>query len=122
MSKITLKLFFISLFLINYNFTYSQNDCIDAVTICGNSNIDLDVNGIGTQELFASNICSSQENNSLWLQVTVVTNGTLAFTLTPGSTNINEDYDFFIFGPNISCCSLGQAIRFSNITNIQAVG
>jgi gliding motility-associated-like protein len=99
---------------------YAQQptDCVNAITVCGDSEINLDVNGIGTQELFGLNNCSSQENNSLWLKVTLVTDGTLGFTLTPESANINEDYDFFVFGPNQDCNSLGQAIRCST-TNPQ---
>ena len=89
------------------------NDAQFAVTVCGNSDFSLDVNGIGTQELNNSNTCGSQENNSIWLLVNIATDGTLAFTLTPGSTSINEDYDFFIFGPNVSPGNIGQAIRCS---------
>jgi gliding motility-associated-like protein len=89
------------------------NDCVNAVTVCGNSSFSLDVNGIGTQELNNSNTCSSQENRSIWLKIDIATAGTLAFTLTPSSTDINEDYDFFIFGPNVSCGNIGQAIRCS---------
>ncbi|SDS00288.1 T9SS type B sorting domain-containing protein [Winogradskyella sediminis] len=96
-------------------FIYGQqpNDCQFAVTVCGNSNFSLDVNGIGSQELNNSNTCGSQENNSIWLEVNIATDGTLAFTLTPSSTDISEDYDFFIFGPDVSCGQLGQAIRCS---------
>ena len=89
------------------------NDCVNSVTVCGNSSFTLDVNGIGTQELNGSNSCSSQENNSIWLEVTIAAPGTLAFTLTPGSTAISEDYDFFVFGPDVVCGNIGQAIRCS---------
>ncbi len=112
---------FILLILFNYSFGQQPTDCFESVTVCGNSNISLDVNGIGTQELNGSNTCSSQENNSVWLKVTLVTSGTLGFTLTPNSTNINEDYDFFVFGPNVSCGNIGQAIRCST-TNPLAAG
>jgi gliding motility-associated-like protein len=100
-------------------FAQQPTDCIDAVIVCGNSEINLNVNGIGIQELSGSNTCQSQENNSLWFQVTLVTDGTLGFTLTPGSTSIVEDYDFFVFGPNRTCNNIGQAIRCST-TNPQA--
>ncbi|WP_289044966.1 T9SS type B sorting domain-containing protein [uncultured Olleya sp.] len=118
--KLTNKLA-LTIFLITSTISYSQQptDCIDAITVCGNSNVSLDVNGIGTQELSGSNTCSSQENNSIWLKVTTVNDGTLAFTLTPESSDISEDYDFFIFGPNVSCGNIGQAIRCST-TNPQA--
>ena len=75
------------------------NDCQFAVTVCGNSDFSLDVSGVGTQELNNSNTCGSRENNSLWLLVNIATDGTLAFTLTPGSTSINEDYDFLFLDP-----------------------
>ncbi|WP_092468110.1 T9SS type B sorting domain-containing protein [Winogradskyella thalassocola] len=94
---------------------YAQqpNDCQFAVTVCGNSDFSLNVNGIGSQELNNSNTCGSQENNSIWLEVNIATAGTLAFTLSPSSSNISEDYDFFVFGPNVSCGNIGQAIRCS---------
>jgi gliding motility-associated-like protein len=114
-SILKLLVFFFTFF----GFSQQPTDCVDSIIICGNSNLNLDVNGIGTQELTGSNNCSSQENNSIWLSVTTVTNGTLGFTLTPNSNNIVEDYDFFIFGPNVPCNNLGQAIRCST-TNPQA--
>ena len=102
-------------------FCYSQepNDCVNAITVCGNSTLELDAQGIGVQEVEGLNLCGSRENNSIWLEVTIATSGTLAFTLTPASTNISEDYDFFLFGPNVTCGNIGQAIRCST-TNPQA--
>lgn len=97
------------------------NDCDFAVVVCGNSSLSVDVSGVGVQELSGSNTCQSQENNSIWLRVTIATAGTLAFTLTPDSNAISEDYDFFIFGPNANCGNIGQAIRCST-TNPQAAG
>ena len=98
------------------------NDCVNLITVCGNTDLSsLDAVGIGTQELAGNNSCSSQENNSLWLSVTITTDGTLAFTITPQSTDITIDFDFFIFGPDVSCNNLGQAIRCST-TNPQAAG
>ena len=101
------------LFFSLIGFAQEPNDCQFALTVCGNSNLSIDVSGIGTQELSGSNTCQSQENNSIWLEVTIATSGTLAFTLTPASTDINEDYDFFIFGPDVACGNIGQAIRCS---------
>jgi len=101
---------------------FAQNDCVDAIVACGNSNFSgLSVTDFGIQELNGSNNCSSAENNSIWLKVNIQTTGTLAFTLTPESTNINEDFDFFIFGPLASCANLGTAIRCST-TNPMAAG
>ncbi|QTE22950.1 T9SS type B sorting domain-containing protein [Polaribacter cellanae] len=106
---------------------FSQNDCSDALIVCGNSGFqDLDATGFGTQELNGSNTCSSEENNSLWLKIVIKTSGTLGFTLTPTNSNgsvntdINEDFDFFIFGPNVNCGNIGQAIRCSTTNPIGA--
>ena len=93
--KSIVLLYFLCFSIISYG--QQPNDCVNAVTVCGNSSFSLDVSGIGMQELTGSNTCSSQENNSIWLEVTIANSGTLAFTLTPGSTDINEDYDFFFF-------------------------
>lgn len=117
-----LSLFFLFSFIFQIKIS-AQNptDCSDAVIVCGNSSVNLDVNGIGKQELGFGINCSSQENNSVWLKVAPITDGTLGFTLKPSSSSINEDYDFFVFGPNADCNNLGTAIRCST-TNPQASG
>ena len=92
----------------------AQNDCVDAIFICGNTNLSgLTANGIGVQELSSGNACGSNETNSLWLKIKIRTGGTLGFTLTPQSTDLKEDLDFWIFGPNATCGNLGTAIRCS---------
>lgn len=109
-----LKLSLLFFLLLNVNFSYAQtpNDCSEAIQICGNSNIDLNVSGTGTLESF-SNACGMVENNTIWFRLTIETGGTLGFTLTPNSTAITEDYDFSVFGPTDSCANLGTAIRCS---------
>ncbi len=102
------------LFICTTTILLSQNDCAETLIVCGNSGYqDLKVTGIGTQELSGSNTCSSEETNSLWFKLIINTGGTLGFTLTPNSAAINEDFDFFVFGPNATCGNLGQAIRCS---------
>jgi gliding motility-associated-like protein len=102
------------LFICTTTILLSQNDCAATLIVCGNSGYqDLKVTGIGTQELSGSNTCSSEETNSLWFKLIIDTGGTLGFTLTPNSASINEDFDFFVFGPNATCGNLGQAIRCS---------
>lgn len=101
---------------------YAQNDCVDALIVCGNTGFEgLNATGIGIQELNNSNTCGSMETNSIWLKLSINTGGTLGFTLIPESTNITIDFDFFIFGPNVICGNIGQAIRCST-TNPQAAG
>lgn len=111
------KTFLLLTILFTYLNVHAQDpsDCQNSIISCGNNNLSLDVNGGGNvQELNGTNNCSvGTENNSLWIKVTVATAGTLGFTLTPASTSIIEDYDFFIFGPNVTCGNLGFAIRCS---------
>lgn len=109
------KFFLLSLSLTFLNIVIAQqpNDCNNAVTVCGNSSFSLDVNGIGIQEIADRNSCGSRENNSIWLEINIETSGTLGFTLTPASNDISEDYDFFLFGPNVDCNDLGFALRCS---------
>lgn len=123
-SKGKIKIIKLTLFLLTF-FTsvngMSQNDCVDAILICGDANLSgLTAEGIGIQEITPDNACSSGENNSLWLKIKINTGGTLGFVLTPQSTDILEDLDFWIFGPNVSCSNLGTAIRCST-TNPLAI-
>lgn len=110
------------LFLLSSAILLSQNDCKDAITVCGNSGYsDLIVSGFGAQELSGSNTCSSKENNSIWFKLHIKTTGTLGFTLTPVNKDINEDFDFFIFPSTATCSNLGTAIRCST-TNPKSSG
>ena len=102
--------------------SYGQNDCSDAIVVCGNTGFDgLSATGVGVQELNGSNNCNSQENNSIWLKISIDQGGTLGFILTPESSDIGIDFDFFVFGPNVTCGNIGQAIRCST-TNPQSAG
>ena len=111
-------------FILLTGFTYSQNreanDCINYVQVCGNQSIQLNPNGIGIQEI-GTNACNSYEHNSLWLKFTAETDGTLGFDLIPTKTDLEIDYDFWVFGPNATCGSLGTSIRCST-TNPLASG
>lgn len=95
------------------------NDCVNYIQACDNQSISFNVSGAGIQEIVPPS-CSSQENNSLWLRVTIEQEGTLGFTLIPDSSDINEDYDFWVFGPNSDCNNLGTPIRCST-TNPLAI-
>ncbi len=107
-------LFFILLFFSAFSFAQSEtSDCSGAIKICGDGSISSNANGVGQQELNGRNNCSSREHNSLWLEIEITKTGTLGFILKPTSINLEIDYDFFIFGPNASCGSLGNAIRCS---------
>lgn len=105
--------------LFSVQFSFSQNDCVDALLACGNSNYNnISIVGPGVSEVNASNSCTGQENNSLWIKVTIQNPGTLGFTLIPNNASLNIDFDFWVFGPTASCSNLGQSIRCST-TNPQ---
>jgi gliding motility-associated-like protein len=99
----------------------AQNDCVDAIFICGNTNLTgVETNGYGTQEISFTNACSSQENNSVWLKVKIRTGGTFGFLITPENPDLVVDLDFWIFGPNTTCGNLGTAIRCSTTNPLNA--
>lgn len=113
---------FFTLFLISFC-SFGQNlpnDCVNYIQACDNQSIAYNVSGAGIQEIVPPS-CSSNENNSLWLRVTIDQPGTLGFDIVPQSSNISEDYDFWVFGPSLSCSNLGTPIRCST-TNPQAAG
>ncbi len=97
------------------------NDCSGAIKVCGDGALSTNANGVGIQEISGLNSCSSQENNSIWLEIEITKSGTLGFDLIPTRSDINVDYDFFIFGPNAACGNLDFAIRCST-TNPLAAG
>lgn len=111
--------FILSLFLVTAIAQY-PNDCVNYVQVCGNYDINLNVSGAGVQEI-GFNVCQSNEHNSLWLHILIEESGTLGFNLKPESSSITEDYDFWVFGPNVTCGNLNQSIRCST-TNPQAAG
>jgi hypothetical protein len=107
MKKI-LFLFFL-LFLSNSAFSQEPNDCDNALIVCGNGAFSSNASGIGNfQEI---NSCGAFENNSIWLEIHIAQAGTLGFNLIPDDPDINVDYDFWVFGPNPVCGSLGSPIR-----------
>ncbi|GHA28176.1 hypothetical protein GCM10007103_07170 [Salinimicrobium marinum] len=91
-----------------------------AIEVCGNGKISSNASGFGVQEVNLNNSCGSLEHNSLWIKIEITTSGTLGFTLTPTNTAMEVDYDFFVFGPTVSCGNLGNSIRCSTTNPIAA--
>jgi gliding motility-associated-like protein len=56
------------------------------------------------------------ESYSAWYAFKIQTSGTLTFIITPN--NLSNDFDFGVWGPNVTCNTLGTPIRcnFSGIT------
>lgn len=90
-------------------FAQEPNDCINAITICGNGVFTSNASGIGfVQEVSG---CTGYEHNSIWLKVNVAQSGTLGFNIIPLNTDIAVDYDFWVYPANASCGALGSPIR-----------
>ncbi|MEO9891196.1 T9SS type B sorting domain-containing protein [Aurantibacter sp.] len=108
------------IFNISYSYSQQANDCVDAIIVCGNTNISSNATGFGLQELDGTNDCLYYEENSLWLSLTIGTGGNLAFNIIPNSTDLVVDYDFYIFGPNNTCGNLDDPIRCNTTNPLQA--
>ena len=91
--------------------SYSQepNDCINAITICGNGTFSSNASGPGNFQEVAG--CGGYENNSVWLKVNIINAGTLGFNLIPTNADLAVDYDFWVYGANMPCNNLGSPIR-----------
>ncbi|MCL9805802.1 T9SS type B sorting domain-containing protein [Flavobacterium amniphilum] len=85
------------------------NDCGNAIIVCGNGNFSSNATGIGNTQEVSS--CGGSEHNSLWIKINIVQSGTLGMDLIPNDPAIGVDYDFWVYGPNRSCGSLGTPIR-----------
>lgn len=74
--------------------------CQLGYTICSNSTIGGNADGMGTNELNATNkgcFTSGTEHQSTWYAFSPVSTGTIGFVLIPA--NGTDDYDFAIWGP-----------------------
>ena len=94
------------------------NDCVNAITVCGNGTFSSNATGSGND--FEVNSCGGFENNSLWLEINIVQGGTLGFDLIPNNPDILVDYDFWVYGPNVNCGTLGNPIRCATTNPNQA--
>lgn len=105
-----MKKFLLLIFLTILNFTFAQQDCDTALGICGNSTVTYNPVGYGnTSETIGDCFTlTPNEHNSVWYKFTIATSGTLTFTITPTTP---ADYDWAIFGPNVSCANKGTPIR-----------
>ncbi len=108
---------FTYLLLLFFSLTvWGQNDCPEAITVCGGMDyFGLEADGVGDiLELDAStNDCHSEEHFSIWFKIQIKDGGTLGFILTPENPDLFVDFDFWFFGPDVTCGNLGDPIRCS---------
>ncbi len=101
---------------------FSQNiaDCIDAVAVCETTSINYEVIGIGDVNDLPINESgclgdggagTGIESNSIWFRFKAARNGQLGFNIIPD--NPNDDWDFAVYGPNVSCNNLGNPVDWT---------
>ncbi|WP_396198077.1 beta strand repeat-containing protein, partial [Flavobacterium sp.] len=105
----SIKFLLFLLFISCSSIAQTPNDCVNAITICGNGTFTSNATGIGAVQEVAG--CSGFEHNSIWLKINIVNAGTLGFTLSPLNTDLSVDYDFWVYGANRPCNNLGSPIR-----------
>lgn len=96
-----------------------NNDADNSTNLCS----DLSFSGYSTGPGLLSEGCSGcnlSENFSNWFYFQIQSSGILRFTLTP--TNTSEDYDFALYGPNVTSSSLGTPRRCSYASNTGNTG
>jgi Secretion system C-terminal sorting domain len=85
-------------------------DCAFATAICNDQTFTDAANGPGIVAEGCSG-CNTSEVYTNWYRITILTSGTLEFTINP---NVNsDDFDPVLYGPNVTCGSLGSPIRCS---------
>ncbi len=87
-----------------------NNDCQNYTAICSNATINSTSSGPGiSAEGCTGSACpAGGEHHTNWYKFKAATTGFLSLTITP---NAGGDYDFAIYGPNVTCGSLGDPIR-----------
>lgn len=88
-----------------------NNDCNNLTPLCSSAAVGSNSTGPGiAAEGCTGSACpAGGENHSNWYTFQAFTTGTLNITITP--TVGTDDYDFAIYGPNVSCGALGAPIR-----------
>jgi hypothetical protein len=116
---------FVIIFALIPLFLFSQNeDCITAEVICSDGDISFTPTGSGINDFLDLDndfgCLLSFENQSGWyyfeFQPDMPPNSVIEFVIIPDG-GIGEDYDFAVYGPDVSCDSLGSPIRCSYADN-----
>lgn len=117
MKKIFILLFGL-FFIVTVQAQNPPNDCANAIVVCGNGSFSSNATGIGNTQEVSS--CGGSEHNSIWIKINIIQSGTLGMDLIPNDAAIGVDYDFWVYGPNKTCGSLGSPIRCAT-SNPQAL-
>lgn len=94
-----------------------NNDCTLITPVCTNTGFSDASTGPGVVADVTDD-CLVTETYSNWYSFTISSGGTLGMTIDPLSTgnSVPDDYDWALYGPDISCSNLGDPIRCSTAT------
>ncbi|MBK8498744.1 MAG: T9SS type A sorting domain-containing protein [Flavobacteriales bacterium] len=92
----------------------TNSDCAYATPVCADTPFSDASTGPGIAAEGCSG-CVTSENYTNWYRIQIQTSGTLAFTINPN--NNADDFDPVVFGPNVTCGSLGTPVRCSYAIN-----
>lgn len=99
-----------------------NNDCQRVTPLCSSTSVSGNATGPGiAAEGCTGNACpAGGENHTNWYSFQAFTSGTLNITITP--TSGTDDYDFAIYGPNVTCNALGAPLRCTDSGNTGVTG
>jgi hypothetical protein len=96
---------------------YSQSDCSNALPICTAANSGGVVNNFGIDDFYGRSESGCLENglgvttvetNSYWFRIRMASSGQFGFNIIP--TDLTEDWDFAVYGPDAICGALGTPV------------
>lgn len=88
-----------------------NSDCLYATPVCSDVAVAASDVGPGLTSESCSGCTAGGENYSTWYTFKMATGGNIALTIDPVTNS--DDYDFALYGPGVTCGSLGTPIRCS---------
>ncbi len=91
-----------------------NNDCQNATPLCSTASVPANATGPGlvSEGCIWGQCPAGGENHTNWYTFTAQTSGTLNFTIDP--INNTDDFDYAVYGPNVTCNNLGNPLRCSD--------
>ena len=115
-----LQLVFLVCLLFSVFNSYGQSDCSNALPLCTDADSGGVVNGFGVDDFNGSDEsgclklglgATTIETNSYWFRIKLAESGEFGFNIIPN--DLNEDWDFAVYGPGPNCIALGNPISCS---------
>lgn len=100
--------------------TAGNSDCSAPTQICSNASLTDNSPGPGVNATDGCSGCVTGETYSNWYVFSPQTSGSLSMSINPNVGT--DDLDFALYGPNVSCGSLGTPIRCSYAASTGSTG